>query len=582
MKLRDYQQDAVDAVIAYWGKGGTNPLVEVPTGGGKSAILGELARVVVQECGGRVVIATHRAELIEQDAAACRRVWPMAPLAVWSASLGKRGTAAITVCGVQTVARKARDLGVVDVLIVDEAHLIPPDGTGQYQTLVRGLRQTNPALRIVGLTATPYRLGQGYLTEGDGALFSSIVYRVEIPRLIAAGHLAPLITGAVGAQIDTSQLAIRAGEFAARDMELAADIAEVTERVADDVGNALAQGRTSALLFGCSVAHTEHLAEALAVRGVECATITGETDQFTRQGIIGRFRRRELAALASCDVLTTGFDAPCVDVLAVVRATASSSLYVQIVGRGMRPAEGKRDCLVLDYGGNIARHGPVDEVRVKKKNKGGGDAPIKTCENCSAVQPAGARVCSECDTEFPEPEKKANAEASTLPALSTGAIGGGPVATKLLIGEVQFHEHRKRSGDGPPTVRVDYYGAEPEGASAAWVPTKVASEWICIQHEGFAHSKAAKWWAIYVGTKMPATVAEAVERLRAGEMPRVIEIETRPDGDYTRVVHLRQEAGRQPGDEQPADAGGLVADAGGLVADAGGLVDPWDGDDLPF
>ena len=575
MKLRDYQQEAVDAVLAYWGKGGANPLVEVPTGGGKSAILGELARVVVGECGGRVVIATHRAELIEQDAAACRRVWPMAPLAVWSASLNKRGVAPITVCGVQTVARKARDLGVVDVLIVDEAHLIPPEGAGQYQTLVRGLREVNPALRIVGLTATPYRLGQGYLTQGEGALFSSIVYRVEIPRLVAAGHLAPLVTGAVGAQIDTSTLAIRAGEFAMRDLELAADIAEVTECVADDVAAALAAGRTSALLFGCSVAHAEHLAEALAARGTECAVITGETDQFTRQAIIGRFRRRELAALASCDVLTTGFDAPCVDTLAVVRATASPSLYVQIVGRGMRPAEGKTDCLVLDYGGNIARHGPVDEIKIRPKSKGEGGMPWKICDNCSAVQPAGARVCSECDYEFPEPEKRANTEASALPVLSTGAIGGGPASTKHAIGETQFHVHKKRSGDGPPTVRVDYYGAEPEGASSAWVPTKVASEWICVEHEGFAHSKAAKWWALHVGTRMPATVAEAVERLRAGEMPSVVEIETRPDGDYTRVVRLRQEAGRQPGDDD-------VADTGGLVADAGGLVDPWDGDDLPF
>jgi DNA repair protein RadD len=266
-------------------------------------------------------------------------------------------------------------------------------------------------------------------------------------------------------------------------------------------------------------------------------------------------------------VLTTGFDAPCVDVLAVVRATASPSLYVQIVGRGMRPAEGKADCLVLDYGGNIARHGPVDEVKIRPKSKGDGKAPTKTCDNCAAEQPAGARVCSECDAEFPEPEKKANAQASALPVLSTGALGGGPQSKTHAIGETQYHEHRKRSGDGPPTVRVDYYGAEPEGASSAWVPTKVASEWICVEHDGFARSKAAKWWATHVGTKMPATVAEAVERLRAGEMPRVIEIETRPDGDYTRVVRLRQEAGRQPGDDEVEEPA---------------TVDPFDGDDLPF
>lgn len=571
MKLRDYQQTAVDAVLRYWERGGLHPLVEVPTGGGKSAILGELARVVVQDCGGRVVIATHRAELIEQDAAACRRVWPQAPLAIWSASLGKRGTAAITVAGVQTVARKARDMGVVDVLIVDEAHLIPAEGDGQYQTLVRGLREVNPGLRIVGLTATPYRLSQGYLTQGAGALFTSICYRVDVANLIAQGHLAPLVTGAVGAQIDVDSLAVRAGEFAARDLELAADVAAVTERVADDVAAALDAGRTSALLFGCSVAHAHHLAEAVQARGREAMVITGETDPMVRQGIIGRFRRRELACLVSCDVLTTGFDAPVVDVLAVVRATMSPSLYVQIVGRGMRPAEGKRDCLVLDYGGNIARHGPVDDVKIKPKaGKGGGEAPTKTCANCAAEQPASARTCSECDAEFPPPEKKANEQASSLPVLSTGAINGKHQTTAWhTVGDVQFFVHKKRTGDGPPTVRVDYYA--PAGDDARAVPTKIASEWICVEHDGFAGDKAVGWWAKYVGTKMPATVAEAVERLRSGEMRQVTAVWLKPDKEFVRVLRVAQMAARQPGSDD--DEGETPAAA---------PVDPFDGDDLPF
>jgi DNA repair protein RadD len=574
VKLRDYQQAAVDAVLAYWGRGGLHPLIEVPTGGGKSAILGELARVVVQDCGGRVVIATHRAELIEQDAAACRRVWPAAPLAIWSASLGKRGTAPITVCGVQTVARKARDLGVVDVLIVDEAHLIPAEGDGQYQTLVRGLRETNPALRIVGLTATPYRLSQGYLTQGHGALFTSIAYRVDVKSLIGQGHLASLVTGAVGAQIDVDSIAVRAGEFAARDLELAADVADVTERVADDVVAALDAGRTSALLFGCSVAHAHHLAEAVQARGREAMVITGETDQMVRQGIIGRFRRRELACLVSCDVLTTGFDAPVVDVLAIVRATLSPSLYVQMVGRGMRIADGKSNCLLLDFGGNIARHGPLDDVKIKPKSgKGGGEAPTKTCANCAAEQPASARTCSECDAEFPPPEKKANAEASLLPVLSTGAIDGKrATSTVHAVGEVMFFVHRKRKGDGPPTVRVDYYA--PAGDDARAVPTKIASEWICVEHEGFAGDKAVAWWARHVGTRTPSTVAEAVERLNSGEMPRVVEVETKPDGDYTRVMRLVQEAPRQPGQDDDDESQGKAPEL------ASG-VDPW-GEDLPF
>ena len=565
MQLRDYQQAAVDAVLAYWERGGTNPLVEVPTGGGKSAILGELARVIVQECGGRVVIATHRAELIEQDAAACRRVWPQAPVGIYSASLGQRSVKSITVCGVQSIAKRAAILGRVDVLIVDEAHLISPDGGTQYRRLIEVLKQENPALRVVGLTATPYRLVQGYLTQGREALFSSIVYRCQIPTLIAQGYLSPLVTGAVGAEVDTSSVGRTAGEFVLRDLELAADVASVTERVADDVAAALASGRTSALLFGVGVGHAGHLRDAMRARGVSCELVVGETDQLTRQTIIGRFRRRELQAIASCDVLTTGFDAPCVDVLAVVRPTCSASLWVQMVGRGMRVADGKADCLVLDYGGNIARHGPVDDVRVKeRKGEGGGEAPTKTCKECLAENPAGARVCKECDTEFPAPERKANERASSLPVLSTGSIGGKrETTTEHDVGEVAYVRHVKRGGDGPPTLRVDYYA--PDVGSSTSVPRKIASEWVCVEHEGFAGDKAKRWWRANVGTPTPATVDEAVERLRAGEMRRVLKIRTRPDGDYTRVVGLLLAEGREPGEDD--DEGAPAPMVGSGVSD---------------
>jgi DNA repair protein RadD len=571
MDLRGYQRAAVDAVIEYWRRGGLHPLVEIPTGGGKSAVLGELARVVVQECGGRVVIATHRAELIEQDAAAVRRVWPAAPLAIWSASLGKRGVSSITVCGVQTVAKRARDLGVVDVLVVDEAHLIPPEGDGQYQTLVRGLREINPGLRIVGLTATPYRLGQGYLTQGDSALFTSIVYRCDVRQLIAEGYLSPLVTGSPSVQIDTSQVATRMGEFTLRDLELAADIDEVTEHVADDVSAALRGGRTSALLFGCSVAHAQHLAAAVRERGHSCEVITGDTEQLIRQSIIGRFRRREIEALASCDVLTTGFDAPVVDVLAIVRATQSVSLYVQIVGRGMRVAEGKTDCLVLDYGGNIARHGPVDKIRVREKSskKGEGTAPIKTCANCAAQQPASARVCSECDTEFPPPEKRANTKASDLPILSTGRTSS---SERYVVGSVRFAAHRKRSAPNAlPTLRVDYYTASNVN-DEAFVPSKIASEWVCIEHDGYAGDKARAWWRAHVGTPFPASVDDAVEVLNAGYMKPVVAITTRPDGDFVRVVDIEHGEAREPGDdvEETEPSTAPVDD------------DVWGDDDIPF
>lgn len=575
MKLRDYQRAAVNAVLSYWERGGGNPLVEVPTGGGKSAILGEIARVVVQECGGRVVIATHRAELIEQDAAACRRVWPEAPIGIYSAALKQRAVKAITVCGVQSIAKRAEILGRVDVLIVDEAHLISPEGSTQYRRVIETLRAENPTLRVVGLTATPYRLGQGYLTNGKDALFSSIVYRCDVRSLIDQGYLSSMVTGKVSTSVDTSNVGRSAGEFVQRDLELAADIAEITDRVADDVSAALANGRTSALLFGCGVTHAHHLCEAMRERGVSCEVIAGETEQMVRQGIIGRFRRRELQSIASCDVLTTGFDAPVVDVLALVRPTISPSLYVQMCGRGMRMAEGKRDCLVLDYGANIARHGPIDDVQIKEPKKVDGDAPVKLCSNCLAYVPAGVRICPECDSEFPLPERKANENASELPVLSTGGIDGKrETSTEHEVGSVLFVRHEKRGkGGGPPTLRVDYFAPD---SGELMVPEKIASEWICLEHDGYALTKAIGWWERMVGTRVPSSVAEAVERLRAGEMRKVTRILTKKDKSFQQVVSVMLEPARVVGEDDDKDSDGEPVLSGSPD------IDNWNGDDLPF
>jgi DNA repair protein RadD len=424
MKLRDYQQEAVDAVFDYLERAPStperlaSPLVVMPTGSGKSPTLGEIVRLLV-ECGARVVIATHRAELIVQDAKAVRSVYPGADLGIVSSGLGRKEWGhAITVGGVQTMARKTSRLGKVDFLIVDEAHLISTKTSTQYHAMIAALRAVNADMRLIGLTATPYRLGQGFLTEGEDALFTSVCYQTDIVRLIKAGWLAHITTGAATASINLDGISIRAGEYASNDLELASDVDKINDAVAADVAKALAAGRTSALVFGTSVAHAARLRNALRMAGVSTETITGATPREERDRLIAAFKARKLACITSCDVLTTGFDAPVVDVLALVRATMSPSLYVQMVGRGMRIAEGKTDCLLLDYAGNIARHGPIDDVRVKPKSKGGGDAPVKLCPNCQAMCATSARQCDHCGHMFPEPTRKANDRPSALPALS--------------------------------------------------------------------------------------------------------------------------------------------------------------------
>lgn len=575
MHQRWYQTEAVEAPFAYWSRDGlpdlASPCIEVPTGGGKSAIIGWTVRRLVEEHGARVIVATHRSELIEQDARDMREVWPDAPIGICSAGLNRRDYhSLVVIAGVQSAYRNAVKLGHRDVMIIDEAHLVSTDEGGQYWRLIEGLRKINSDMRLLGYTATPYRLGQGSVTSGEGALFSSIPYRVSVRRLIDDGFLAPLITGAPSASVDVREMSIRAGEFAARDLELACNVDDVNEAVAEDVFLALSSGRRSALVYGVSVAHAAMLRNALRMRGVPSETITGDTDKITRRAIISAFKTGEIRALTSCDVLTTGFNAPMVDVIALVRPTQSTALYVQILGRAMRTHDGKLDALVLDYGGNIARHGPVDQVKVKPKEKGEGAMPVKECPVCCADVPAAARECPHCGHLFPPPERLVNRLASKLPALS---VKVPMTRTTHDVGSYTVQVHRKRSGSGPPTVRVDYF--EPD--SDEEIGAKIASEWLCVEHDegSFPHSKWLQWWADNVASGQPPTTAEtAVARLTT-ELPKVVKIVVEPDAEFTRVVRLMQTA--------PV-AGVVVLDTQKnlmqLTREARGPT--WDDDDLPF
>jgi DNA repair protein RadD len=560
MKLRDYQQEAVDAVFAYWDRAPStperpaSPLIVMPTGSGKSAVIGELVRVLVQDCAARVVVASHRSELLVQDAKAIRSMFPGADIGIVSAGLGRREYGhAITVGGVQSIARKPDLLGHVDVFIIDEAHLISPKEGTQYHATIAVLRVRNPDMRLIGTTATHYRLQQGYLTEGEDALFTSVCYTTDIVKLIKAGWLSHITTGYATASIDLKGVAVRAGEYASNDLELASDVDKINDAVAADVKKALDAGRTSALVFGTSVAHAARLRNALQMAGVSTETITGDTSRDQRDRVIAAFKARKLACITSCDVLTTGFDAPVVDVLALVRATMSPSLYVQMVGRGMRIAEGKTDCLLLDYAGNIARHGPIDDVKVKPKSKGGGDAPVKICPQCMALCAASARSCDHCGFEFPAPTRKANDRASTLPALSIDMPPPAPKKPPVRheVGNVEWARHQKFGDDAAkPTLRIDYF---PPGDLAV---RKIVSEWVCLEHEegGFAWRQADKWWALHVGTDTPATIDDAIAVLEAGYLKPVIAVVTQKDGKWDRVLEVIHGEARQPGedDDEPA------------------------------
>jgi DNA repair protein RadD len=522
LHLRPYQRAAIEAIYAYFTVEIGHPLVVIPTAGGKSLVMAAFIKeVLTQWPDERIIILTHVRELISQNFAELIRLWPEAPAGIYSAGLNCRDVQAqILFAGIQSVHKKAYAIQRADLVLVDEAHLIPRSANTTYRRFLDDLTRINRQLKIIGLTATPYRLDSGMLHVGTDALFDDIAFEVSVRELIDEGHLAPLISKQTSTQLDLSGVATHGGEFIAGQLEAAVDQDPITQAAIDEV---VAYGRERRLwlLFCAGVDHARHVSDAVQSRGFSCATIFGHTPKAERDRIIAAFKRGEIRALASMGVLTTGFNAPGVDLIAMLRPTKSTGLYVQMAGRGTRLAPGKENCLVLDFAGNVARHGPIDLVKPRDKlnGEGDGEAPTKVCPACQRINPLAARVCADCSYVFPAPDVQLEATATTRPILSTGRPEWRDV------GAVTYHRHDKPGR--PPSLRVDYH--------CGLVRHR---EWVCLQHEGYAGTKAAAWWQQRAGNSVtPGSVDEALARTE--ELRQPVQIAVRRNGRFTEVVYAR-------------------------------------------
>ena len=500
MELRDYQQAAVEAVYGHLRGRDDNPLVVIPTGGGKTPVIASICRDAVALWQGRVLVLAHVKELLEQAVGKLDAMAPGLGVGVYSAGLGRRELEhPVTVAGIQSIWQRAGELGPVDLVIVDEAHLIPTDdGEGMYRQFLADAKLVNPLMRVIGLTATPFRMRTGMICSPEGIL-NHVCYEVSVGQLIERGFLSALRSKAGKVKVDMSDLKIRCGEFVASEVERAFDTDEVVESACAEIA-AETRSRRSTLIFAAGIAHGRHVVDVLRGRhGIDCGWIDGTTPAREREGTIERFRSGELRYLANVNVLTTGFDAPNVDCVALLRPTASPGLYYQMVGRGFRLAPGKEDCLVLDFGGNVMRHGPVDDLQLRERNPGSRDAPIKECPGCNALVPAATRECPECGHEFPEPER-ARHEAS---ATTQEVLSGRRTPRMLPVLDVGYAIHVKQGDPGAPvTMRVDYSTG----------PRSRESEWLCFDHPvgSYPRDKAESWWRRRSQAPVPRCVADAV------------------------------------------------------------------------
>ena len=474
---RPYQQEAIESINRFFRNGYGNPVVTAPTGAGKSLIIAwYIADAIQQWTDTRIVVLAHVKELIQQNSEAFSKA-ANTKYGIYSAGLRKRETMEqVTFGQIQSCYKVPNSFGYVDLVIIDECHLVPPRDQGRYREFIEGLRVHNPKLKVIGFTATPYRMNHGWIHKGDDTIFDGIAYDIKIEDLIEQGYLVPPVARGSKVHADLSGVHIRNGEFIEAELQQA--FSPITEAAVEDMVQRTI-GRKAVLVFCTGVEHAEQTVRCLRGSGEESVKmVTGKTNKADREELVEEVRNGKLRWLVNVGVFTTGFDAPNIDCVVLLRATQSASLMVQCIGRGLRLADGKKDCLVLDYGDNIKRHGPLNDVYVREPGEriNRDTVRAKDCPSCEGLVGLAAKVCPMCGYEFPVFDRAIThgTEASEVEILADNT----PRWREVL--EVQYRKHVK---EGRESMRVDY-----RVGIAEWV-----SEFVCFGRDGYAGAKAKEW-----------------------------------------------------------------------------------------
>lgn len=542
--LRPYQQKAIDMLYQWFEKNPTgHPVVCLPGGSGKSVVIGSVVRDAVQNWPEtRVLMMVGVKELISQNYAKLRELWPNAPAGIYSASLKRRClTEPITYGGIQSLAKKSKEIGWIDLCIIDECHAISTTETGNYRNLIGELLAINPNMRIIGYTASPYRLGQGMITEGDDAIFTDIIEPVTIEQLIHDGYLCKLQSKHTSLTIDTSGVKKQGGDFVASQLEAAVDTTDNNNRAVSEM---VQRGHDckSWLVFCAGVTHAQHITELLIQQGIDAECLTGQTPSTERDDIVKRFKSGQLRCMVGVGIFTTGFDHPGVDLIAFLRPTMSPGLYLQMAVRGSRPAYAKgmpldtpkqrwaamdagpkpKGCLVLDFAGNVATHGPITAIEPPRKGKKSDGAPrTKTCPQCDEVVSLLTRHCPQCGHEWVVEKQE-----KPLTLANDDIMGIEP--TEMAVTGWQWRKHLSRTS-GKEMLQVSYYGG---------LADPVVTEYMPVLHEGYAGEKARRQ-VIGIAVKSGANdmsddLADMAKVMNASKAPSLLKFKR--DGKFHRVI----------------------------------------------
>lgn len=515
--LREYQEAATQATFDYFTQSSGHPLIIAPVAAGKSLLMAEVCR---RGCSlypsTRILVMAHNKELLVQNEAELKEQWPDVETGFYCAGLGRKKTSGqVIFASIQSIYNDIFKHKSFDLVLVDECHLISPNEDSMYRKAFKDLATTNPKVKIIGYTGTPYRSDTGLLVDGD--LFNDVAYEIEIEYLIKEGFLCPPITPHVETKMDTSGVKMRGGDYIESQLEAAVNTDKITNACVDEI-MALGAERKSWLIFTCGIKHCEAVCEAIQARGVSCAMVTGKTPSKERERILDAYKAGEIRCMVNVAVLTTGFNHPAIDLIAFMRPTRSPVLYVQCIGRGMRIHPDKKDVMVLDFGGVIDELGPIDRINITKKAEGGdGEAPMKQCGKCYAFVHAAAKTCEECGYEFIDPDGEPNIEGMSAKGQALLASQMSPETHKVLWMNTSRHEKPGKT----PSMKVSYGTAQ-----------KIFMEWVCFEHKGFARSKAEEWHRKRYPSLVPDTVDDALKL----EYPKPYEITVRKNGKYWEII----------------------------------------------
>jgi DNA repair protein RadD len=480
MQIEDrwYQKECVEALYADSQAEDIHPVGAVVTAGGKTFIGAMLIeKILDNNPESNILILSHVQEILEQQIESLENFFNGFPIGIYSSGLNSKTITKITVAGIQSVWRYPEKFMRFDYVVIDEAHLISPNQNTMYRKFLKEIGAT-----YIGLTATPYRLGSGVIYEGENALFNRLSYDLtqgeKFTRLQEEGFISFVYSKNTSMKMGGDGIKKVAGDFSIKELSQKYNRENITRAACIETAY-YGKKYKKWLIFAIDTKHADNIAEVLNGQGIKTISIHSKMKGDRKQAIED-FENGIYRAAVNVDMLTTGLDIKTIDLISMMRATESTSLYQQIIGRGLRVHESKAHCLVLDFAGNVKRHGAINDVvvRVKGKGKGNGKAITKDCPECDFINHLAAKNCINCNYEFPR-EEKIKITAATDEIVSTKK------AKKIIIDwaevkTVSYHVHKKIGK--PNLLKVVYHCGLVQ-----------FNEYINLEGKGYAKHFALNW-----------------------------------------------------------------------------------------